>query len=227
MVQETTQEFSFRLTQAVEASPLAPPTPHGRLSWLQRELERGGTKVSVNTVHKWCHGLSRPREDKIRALAKTLKVDEVWLALGRKPVDAHRQSDANMSKAKGAVLLLAGLIEVHGGKVTFPANSESTPHLWANINGEQFGVIAVTPQGQDGAKVSFIVPEPVGPHRVLAVVNTGKSLSATLFDLTDVPRQSLGGFSVVTLETRKGNKFKVEGQHGLLSPMASVSDFTA
>ncbi len=71
--QKTAIEFGERLSQAVEAYPSAPTTAHGRLSWLQRELKKhGGVKVSVNMVHTWMHGLSRPRDDNLRALARLL-----------------------------------------------------------------------------------------------------------------------------------------------------------
>lgn len=227
MAQTTTEEFGHRLTQAMEASPHAPPTPHGRLSWLKRELEKHGTKVSVNTVHKWCHGLSRPREDNVRALARLLKVDEVWLSLGRKPVESPKQSAEGAARAKGAVLMLAGLIEVAGGRVTFPAGDEVTPHLWVNLDNEQFGAIVVTPQGRDGAQVSFVVPEPAGPHKVLAVVGEPGSLNVQLLDLTDVQRQSLGGFSVIALETRKDGRFKAPNRRELLVPIASITELAA
>ncbi|MDF0602895.1 hypothetical protein P1J78_19305 [Psychromarinibacter sp. C21-152] len=227
MVQSTTEEFGLRLTQALEASPHAPPTPHGRLSWLKRELEKHGTKVSVNTVHKWCHGASRPREDNVRALSRLLKVDEVWLALGRKPVESPKHSADSAAKAKGAVLMLAGLIEVAGGRVTFPSEGEGTPHLWANLNSEQFGVIVVTPQSREGSQVSFVVPEPVGPHKVLAVVSEPGSMQVQVVDLTDVQRQSFGGFSVVSLETRNGGKFKAPDQRNLLAPVGSVAELAA
>ncbi|KMW60097.1 hypothetical protein AIOL_000249 [Candidatus Rhodobacter oscarellae] len=171
--------------------------------------------------------MSRPREDKIRALATTLRVDEVWLALARKPGETPAQKQANAVQAHGAVLLVAGPIEVKGGRVTFPSEEEATPHSWANLNGAQFGVVAVAPQSRDGQTISFIIPEPIGPHRVLGVIAAGLSLSIDLLDLTDVKRQNHGGFRIVTLEARKGNKFKAPDPHNLLAPLASVADLTA
>ncbi len=226
MAQTTTEEFGHRLSQALEACPTAPPNPHGRLSWLKRELERQGTKVSVNTVHKWCHGYSRPREDKIRALAKVLKVDDVWLSLGRKPIETPAKVSEGAARAKGAVMMLAGLIEVAGGRVTFP-NTDSTPHLWVNLNEEQFGAVIVTPQGRDNATVSFVIPEPVGEFKVLAVVSEPGLMNMQILDLTEVRRELFGGFSVVKLDCRKGGKFKAPEHRHLLSPIASVTELAA
>jgi len=87
MAQQTTCEFGRRLQQALDASPHVVPMSHGRLSWLKREREKIGVSVSVsvNTLHKWVHGVSRPREDTIRALARLLRVDDIWLAPGQTP----------------------------------------------------------------------------------------------------------------------------------------------
>jgi hypothetical protein len=204
MAQQTTKEFAARLTQAIEAYPLAPPTPHGRLTWLQRELERQGTKVSINTVHKWVNGMSRPREDKVRDISRLLKVDEVWLALGRKPVEGQRPTADKTAHGKGATLFVAGLIEVSGGRVSFPApDDETATCLWADVGGGNFGVVVVMPQSHENGTVSFVVTEPVGQDRVFAVL-PGKDMSPSVHDITGYERKSFGGFSVVAFDTGNG-----------------------
>ncbi len=230
VAQETTAEFGYRLTQALEGHPHAPPTSFGRLTWLKRELEKvAGVNVSVNTVHKWVHGTSRPREDNIRALAKVLKVDEVWLSMGRKPVETESAPPV-AATARGPALLVAGLIEVSGGRVTFPdPGAGETPHLWANIGDKQFGIIAVTPQSDDGEKVSFVIPEPIADHRVLGVVQAAAStpgICVSILDLTEVERQSFGGFSVVQLERRKGGRYKAQGHRKLLETLSRIEEVT-
>ncbi|PWG15837.1 hypothetical protein [Salibaculum griseiflavum] len=203
MPQETTQEFAARLNQAIEAYPTAPPTPHGRLSWLKRELERQGTKVSLNTVHKWIKGMSRPREDKMRDLARFLKVDEVWLSLGRRPLQSSQAEPEITARAKGAVLYVAGLVEVAGGRVNFPATNQKDPtSIQVDLGDGPIGVVVVTPQSHDEATISFVVPEPVGQDRIWAVV-PGTSLTPALHDITAAPRQMLGGFSIATFNTSK------------------------
>ncbi|MZR13405.1 helix-turn-helix domain-containing protein [Maritimibacter sp. DP07] len=209
MVQETTEQFGRRLAQALEAFPEAPPTSHGRLTWLKRALEKkAGVKVSVNTVHKWVNGVSRPREDNMRALARVLMVDELWLAMGRRPVDHGEAAPPTPERAHGVVLLVAGMVEVNGGRVTFPdAEAEGTPHLHVNWNGEQFGVVAVLPQAKDGSSISFVIPEPVGDARVVAVIQDGDT---RLLDLTEVPRRTFGGFSVTKINAVGAGQYETE-----------------
>jgi hypothetical protein len=230
MTQDTTVEFGHRLVQAVEGHPLAPLTPHGRQRWLLDKLVKE-TKVSVspNTMSKWFNGTARPRPDNIRELARVLKVDEVWLTIGRKPTDSLTTMHG-MEKANGSALLLAGMIETTGGKVTFPAGEESVVDLHVNMTGQRFDVV-VCQARERGSEVDFLVSEPVRGARVIAVVltpaETTGTASVSLYDLTDVPRQTLGGFSVVTMERRAEGKFKVAGERALVAPLKSMAAVTA
>jgi transcriptional regulator with XRE-family HTH domain len=228
MPQETAKEFGERLSLAVEAYPSAPPTPHGRLSWLQRELEKhAGVKVSVNTVHKWMHGLSKPRDDNLRALARLLKVDEVWLTLGRQPTNATRPPEATVHQARGAALVVAGLIEMRGGRFSFPAEAKGGPDLVVNLGPAQFGIQVVTPQ-QTGKTLAFLVREPVGDACILGVLPDEPcpdgGMRLDMIDLTKAGRQSLGGYSIVELETRPGGRFRAQGVPRLLTPIKSLDE---
>jgi len=229
MTQDTTREFSHRLEVALEGNPHAPPTPHGRQSWLRQALlKEAGRDVSPNTVHKWCRGLARPRPDAMRDLARVLRVDEIWLAMGRKPGDAAPAStstgDAAATPAAG--LILAGLIEPGGGRVSFPAPSDGAVTIWANVASRRVGVIATSPQPGE-ADPAFIIPEPAEGHTIVGVlVGEGDDATARvdLLDLTETPRDNFGGFSIVKLERRKDRAFKVPGQRVLLRPLACVAD---
>lgn len=198
---ETTEELAYRLRTSIEAHPMAPPTPYGVISWLKRELEKEGLEVSVNTVHKWYHGASRPRPDNIRILAKVLKVDELWLAMGKKPDLAMTKSEPGAISASAANLLLAGIIEAEGGKATFITNGDAA--LSVNIQGEAREVVAVLGQkSEDSKDVSFIVPEPTKGRDVIGLVQAdpGKyTVAFNLTNLTNTPRENFGGFSVVKI----------------------------
>ncbi len=222
----TTQEFAHRLAQALESCPHAPEAEYGRLTWLQRELEsRANLKVSVNSVHKWVKGMSRPRPDNIREIARILGVDEVWLAMGQKPAASADSKAVQSHKSTGAVMTLAGLIEQNGGRVTFPATDEATPHLYVNIGAERFGLIVVVPQIA-GDEVSFIVPEPAKDHRVVGVVTVmgGKDLTFTtsVFDLTTAPKQTFGGFSVVQFDRDNKGALRAKGETKAVKPINSI-----
>lgn len=222
---QSAQDFALRLAVALDGNPTAPEAQYGRLSWLQRELKKGtGISVSVNTVHKWVNGASLPRPDNIRALARVLKVDEVWLALGRKPGKDPAETKANASRASGAALLLGGLIEMSGGKVMF-ASAGEVSHLRASFGGQEVGLIAVCPQEAEG-KASFVIPEPVGTNRVVAVrqfyIADEGCLCIQAVDITKLPRQSLGGFSVLQLDISRDGKLKAPGTRASLHPVRSI-----
>ncbi|MEP2533493.1 helix-turn-helix domain-containing protein [Shimia sp.] len=234
MAQETTSEFSYRLRQAVVGHPAAPPSPHGRQSWLKDRLSKEASReVSANTVHKWINGMSRPRPDAMRDLARVLNVDEVWLSLGRPPVVTQPASEKPETPREAvpsdnATLLLAALIGVQGGHVTFPGVGESDVSLWANISGQRVGLIAVSPRVQDD-KFSFIVPEPTGSNRVIAVIEQdvpGVSLAVNLLDLTSVPRDNLGGFSLVQA-TRTPSGFEIANINTTFKPARNLADLVA
>jgi len=195
---------------------------------MEKLINEVGLTVSPNTMSKWFHGTARPRPDNIRKIAQALSVDEVWLAMGRKPADQAAATAPGAESARGAVLVLAGLIEMHGGRISFPGADSAPLDLQVNLAGEQFGALVVPVVERDG-KCSVMVNEPVGDARILAVVTgdpteTGCSSCVKIIDLTDVDRESFGGFSVIQLERRKDGKFKNAGQTRLLSPVHNLDE---
>lgn len=224
---DTTEEFSIRFNRAVEGHPLAPPSPHGRQSWVLEKLKKeANLTVSPNTMSKWFHGAARPRQDNIRKIARVLQVDEVWLAMGQTPAPKATAAQG-AERASGAVLLVAGLIAMAGGRVTFPSKEQAPADLQVNINGDQFSVVVVVLSEKDGT-ASCIVPEPTKTARVLAVAPTRveggaqPSSRMNLYDITDVDRQSLGGFSVVQLEAVSERRYRAPGMSRLLAPLESI-----
>ena len=78
-----------------------------------------GLRVSPNTMSKWFSGQARPRPDNIRKIAQVLSIDEVWLSMGKKPAEFRETDCSHAGNAWGVVLLVGGLIEMAGGRVTF------------------------------------------------------------------------------------------------------------
>ncbi len=226
--------FGARLRQAVDGHPLAPRNQFGRQKWLLDKLAKEAKlNVSPNTVHKWFGGLSRPREDNINSIATVLSVDEVWLALGRRPVTEADVVAEGAGKSNAATMILAGVIEMHGGKVNFPhSDQDEGVSLWADLGTGRIGFTVVTGR-EMGSTISYIVPEPTGTNRVVAVrvrempPETGSVGCLELIDLTGVKRQNFGGFSVIKAEVRPGGRIKVDGQRNLLSPLSDVERLTA
>lgn len=217
MERNAADEFAFRLAQAVEGHPMAPPTPHGRQRWLKERLEKEtGVIVSANSVHKWMNGMSRPRTDNIREIARVLSVDEVWLSLGRRPVADSATIQEQASMADGATLLVAGLIEMNGGKTSFPGEDEKDVSLWANIAGQRVGLIIVNGQVK-GSSITYMVPEPVGKNRIVAASVSRDGCKVTqcvqVLDLTNAERKNFGGFSVIQGTTSADGTVTIDGQH--------------
>ena len=217
MAQETTQAFGDRLSKAVEAHPLAPEQAFGRVTWLKRELEaKAQVKVSLNTVHKWMRGTARPREDRLRDLARVLQVDEVWLAFGSLSAQRAATNARQAAQANGAALFVAGLVELSGGRVTFSESRDAAAQsrIHANLpSGVGAEILAVVPQ-VNGETLMFTVPEPAGDARVVGVVPPAASGFPKMLDLAGHPRQFFGGFSM--LEVHKGEDGAMRSAEGNL-----------
>jgi len=180
-----------------------------------------GTKVSVNTVHKWMNGASRPREDRIRELARVLDEDELWLSMGRKPETAAEAAAAALasSSASGALMAAAGLIEMAGGKVVV-STERASPFMVVNFGGFEARVMVVAATVAN-ADLSFVIPEPVGDLRVLAVVPGATNFAIRVYDITGLPRQPFAGFSVAQARQQPGGISSPDGKQ-VIHPFDSV-----
>ncbi|MCW6023063.1 helix-turn-helix transcriptional regulator [Serratia marcescens] len=98
------QEFSQRLAQACREAGL---DEHGRGMAIARALA-----VSSKGVSKWLNAESLPRQEKMNALAKFLKVDVVWLQHGM-----IQSSAGNGESVEYAGKVRPGLVPVVGDAV--------------------------------------------------------------------------------------------------------------
>ena len=127
--------------------------------------------------------------------------------------------------------MVAGMIELLGGKITFhEARQDASAQLTANLGEGRQEIVVAVAQGP-AAETSFVIPEPVASARVFGVAPVVACESATaayaVFDLTDVPRQRFGGFSVVAAETRPDGRLKVSGQRNLVAPVRNLANLAA
>lgn len=201
--------FARRLEQACDASPHCPAPNHGRLTWLADEIgKKLGSKISVQTVARWMNGEAKPRQDKNIKLAQILGVDSIWLYLGVEQDIPARERKARNATADGAVNLVAGLIEMDGGRPAFPEVSDARAHrdhvdVYAVIRGVNYA-IHVSMGTQAGADWSFNVPANREAIVVLGVVREGFSfriveISQELIEEHGEP-SSTGRAIVVTLD---------------------------
>ncbi|MCH2078500.1 MAG: helix-turn-helix domain-containing protein [Rhodobacteraceae bacterium] len=187
---------------------------------MDRLAKNAGLKLSPNTLHKWINGTAKPREDNIRKIALVLSVDEIWLDKGLRRDSARKRQD-NEARGSRPIWHLAALLSGQGHTVSFPGVEEEAVHLYANIGGDRIGFIAVEASTTD-AQRSYVIPEPVGDNRVIAVsentTSKNNTVCLTFHDLTDAPRTWMGGFSVIQGEMKGNGQFEEMGSKGVFTP---------
>lgn len=157
-------EFARRLSSASDNNPNVPALHFGRLVWVKAQLKsRFDIDVSKETVRKWYWGEAKPRDEKLRAIAQILEVDEAWLSLGIAPDLAPREQKKRVAEASGAVLLLAGLIQMAGGHPAFPDEDDDAAardhiDLYAIIRGAQYRFHVTLAQQLENGDLRFNVP---------------------------------------------------------------------
>ena len=149
--------------------------------------------------------------------------------MGKKPAEFRETDCSHAGNAWGVVLLVGGMIEMAGGRVTFAKPGESAD-LHINLGADQFSTIVATCQTQ-GNKFFCIVPEPVGNNRILVVVPKGDheanfTCCVDILDVTTAPRQTLGGYAVISGTYRKDGKLKIDGMKEFLTPARQVEDLS-
>ncbi|EMG5747223.1 LexA family transcriptional regulator [Yersinia enterocolitica] len=93
------QEFAQRLALACKEAGL---DDHGRGAAIARALG-----LSSKGVSKWLNGETMPRPSTMQDLAKFLRVDPVWLQLGKKAEEASNVSYIGMRQSKGSFPLIS------------------------------------------------------------------------------------------------------------------------
>ena len=135
-----------------------------------------GTPVTIESVRKWLHGEARPRPDRMKALAKVLRVDEGWLALGLAPEPTPEQRSSRNILADGAINLVAALLQLSGAAIAFiePHQAQADyADFHAIMRGRSY-LIKVAPGLASDATVKFNVPHEfeqatmIGLHKAAA-----------------------------------------------------------
>lgn len=195
-------EFARRLEQACDGNPDVPPINYGRLVWFaDRIVGPSGKNISNETVRKYFAGEVMPRPKQMSQLAKILKVDESWLALGAHPGLTEREKKVRNATADGVVNLVAGMVRMFGGNPAFPAADdkfakENCVDLYAIIRGAQYAMHIVL-FDEDGKAT---IPAQAKDAFILGVEHTGGT-NFRLYDLTgfeEVANRKSGAFEVTT-----------------------------
>jgi hypothetical protein len=145
-------QFAARLAQAADEARI-PGLNQGRLTTIKALLmSRHSIDVALESVRKWVAGESKPRADKMTALASVLSVDEGWLALGREPEMTPKDRQLRRRVSSGAVHVLAGYVLMSGGNAIYPEDRDPRSgivDLYVIMDNRQIPVHVTTPRMQD------------------------------------------------------------------------------
>lgn len=131
-------EFARRLKKACDESVLVPEKGKGQQVWIAAKLG-----ITQEAVRKYMEGLTRPRPDKMKELAKLLAVDESWLALGVNPEMDARQKRQYSNRAEAATYLSFGVFMANNYTCAFGREGDDKVDFYA-IKGGQQKAISVT-----------------------------------------------------------------------------------
>lgn len=161
--------FAKRLALACEGNPNCPTDQHrGKQKWVyDKLLSEFGIRVSPEGVRKWFVGESRPRPKVMSYLARLLEVDEAWLSLGIKPEILPVEKKRHNAMASGAVNLVAGIIQLAGGSITFPENES---HILCILRGRSFRIDVLLPRSLGRDHYRTTIADPLDGKTVLAVI---------------------------------------------------------
>lgn len=185
--------FAMRLNQVVDESGMVPPFNQGRYTWIKEKLEqRYGIAVTRETVRKWVHGETIPRNEKLRALAGLFDVDEGWLAFGVKSDADLKERRSEVLPDSGAVSLVAGLIQLSGGNCALPEPGDENAFvdIYAIVNRRQRMIAARLGEDIGRDRVRFSVPNEFEKCKVIGVVRTGFAC----FDLFLISSAQIGSY---------------------------------
>jgi transcriptional regulator with XRE-family HTH domain len=185
-------EFAARLNAVANTNATVPPSNYGRLGWFAEEFAKRNMVVSKEMVRKYFAGENKPRAERMDTLAEILQVDVAWLSLGKSAVAETSRNAIRNGRASGAVNVVAGLIQLHGGSPAFPEDGDvkaESEHvdLFAIIRGAQYAIhVALGEQTDQGTR--FSLPVSMGGNTiVLGVIQT----SPLCFDIVELDSEGL------------------------------------
>jgi transcriptional regulator with XRE-family HTH domain len=119
--------FVTRLKTALDGADGVPDREHGRKAWLEREIGRHieGKAPGFESVNRWFHGRSKPRNSNVEALCKVLNVDPAWLMFGTTPPGTRKDRVLATSRADGAVHFVIGAMLLEGMAAGLPQQNDA------------------------------------------------------------------------------------------------------
>jgi transcriptional regulator with XRE-family HTH domain len=203
--------FGKRLSQAVSSHPRA-PGGHGQQAWLRQELKnRFALETSKESLSKWFAGVVLPRPRTLNQIAEVLQVDPAWLSMGVTPITKPKEKMVRNAVASGVVNYVAGLIQMQGGTIAFPASESEDIDLIAIVNGEHLSFQVKAFQHEKSMLKLHLSPKVEG--LTVLGVDLGKGFADT--EIIRVPHDVIekhatkkGGFQELTLDSN----YRVDGE---------------
>ncbi|MCG5243534.1 helix-turn-helix domain-containing protein [Azospirillum doebereinerae] len=167
-------DFAKRFRDASDDSGLVPQLNKGRLMWFKHHLEKDfNIEVTKETVRKWMAGEVIPRNEKMRALAELLKVDEGWLAFG---ISADTGISARASALQsGAATVLAGFMQLNGANIAIPeaGSPDDFAGFYVILNGKMRKICAAPSEMLNRDEYRLYIPNRYSDCIVTTVLHTG------------------------------------------------------
>lgn len=180
--------FARRFEEACNLSDHVPAYNHGRLRFIQDELAALGIKASRETVRKWYAGEARPRPDKMKALARILKVDEAWLSIGTKP--AMTPVKTQVANVEGAVNVVAGIFAMNGASYAWAEDGDEGVHFVAIYKAKKYSVyVAAGEELADG--IRFNLPNSYEGKLLVGLIRKG-AVNVALFQIPEAMVEAAG-----------------------------------
>lgn len=174
------EKFKTRLIKACDDSPHIPEYGKGRQLVIADHLG-----ISQEAVRKYFAGLSMPKKDKMGKLAEFLGVDQAWLALGIKPEMDTRAKKFAGRATEGAVMVVAGAIQLAGGNCALPTEDDPKRgyiDIYAIIRGVKTDIYVSRAREIADSTFELIVPREFAQVKCLGFFDA----RGRLFDLVDL-----------------------------------------
>lgn len=203
--------FAKRLNGACDGHPHIPAYGQGRQTWIKENLG-----VSHEAVRKWFTGDSRPRPEKMRALAKALEVDEAWLALGLAPDLTPAEQKVRNAENEGAVNVVTGLLQMNGSRCAFPSDNDpnaSFVDIYSIQRGVQLAIHITLAKIKSPNQLVFVIPKEYENCRVIGVIHARANrvhLLNMTHDMIEKYKQRKGGYFEVHVTYRDGAYYSGE-----------------
>lgn len=186
-------EMARKIQRAIDLNGQIPPLQYGQYPWFVARFKERGLEISTEHVRKWVQGISAPSKQNRLTLSEVLNVDPGWLVpdggrrrLDLEPIPANPGPDVT-----GQVNLVAGMIQMQGGTVSFvdPGDQTARPEhdLVTIIRGAHYNIhVAFATKEGEGAWLATLNASPKDAVVIAVIEREGFAYDLVEVALEDV-----------------------------------------